>query len=188
MSLLAQGRIATLCQEEKARQCCGIHPPGIPPYPQWCSQELLRSVLLGRSEVRVKPPSPQLPTAGRGGAAKSSRKGKQELHRTTPEWRPSSDRPGWAAASSTSRSLSQPIRALGTMLQGQFLIPAWCSHYLPPLSLSLSLSPMHSVTAQRQLQRAAAASPDSPGRTRPVAARGHSGPKTRAARRENPSG
>lgn len=150
--------------------------------------------MVQQSAAKKRPPGKErgesqvsLPTAGRGGAAKSSRRGKQELCRVAPEWRPSSHRPDWALASSTSPALNQPSRALGEMLQGHVLSPARCSQP-PALSLSLSLSNAHYVPGQRQMPRVAAASPDSPGRTRLVAVHGDSEPKSRAARQENPSG
>lgn len=141
-----------LCQEEKGQQCCSTDTPGTAPYPQWCIRMLLKSVLLGRSKVREKSPSPQLPMADRGRVAKSSSNGKQELRQRPSSLGPAG--PGWAVSTCASPAL-KPVqqghnRALGTILQGHLLSSA---EVLTPLALSLSNAHPVSLGRSRSKQQ-----------------------------------
>lgn len=115
ISLHSRKHWCVLCQEEKARQCCGTDPPGtLLLYTQWRSGTLLRSVLLRRRKVRAKSPSAQLPMAGRGAAATSSGKGRQELHTRAPWQGPSSRGPAGTEqglGDNPAGTLPQPRRA-----------------------------------------------------------------------------
>lgn len=168
ISLHSRKHWRVVCEEEKARQCCGTDPPGtLLLYAQWRSGTLLRSVLLRRCKVRAKSPLAQLPMAGRRAAATSSGKGRQELHTRAPWQGPSSRGPAGTE------------QGLGDNPAGTLPQPRRAAH-------SLSLSCACCVAGQRRIRTAAAGSPDSPGRTRPDAVRGDSEHNTRAAGQQSP--